>query len=540
MSSVDVANATFVRRIRIRASGSGATAVARGVAALTAQADLECSLPHPSAILCVRRLADPKPRALGLGSRGLRPASVWETAARAALARTAASAARPAHGPVPTSADAVLFLDRAELLACLAADWCAGTASARWWWRALLGSVQPEAILRLWRQAPTHVPAAFDLLHSSSRLVEFVSRLSPDAVHALTADVARTCGLPYVASAMAASVSRADGAAELPEAVRGPSGRVPSAPNRETMPLRGFLRQDAPLVRLAALTPGQRLLTIAALVAYRRASVATRILGPAAVRLLLSGDDGAFGSADAAPRVASSSRPEGDRVSGGLDQRHHDAAECAGPSVSASEVPPAAEGSVTAQPPRVPPPHVTTPRAIAPGRVVAQTVDTALGGTFYLINVAIHLGLYPDFTRPSDPSLALPVWDLLQLAAERLIPHAELCDDALVPLLARLSGREPDEPPGAAFVPPHAETVATWCRRATARLVARLARGLAMGPAEAVALTLRRPARVSVSAAHVNVAFQIDDLPIAIRLAGLDRDPGFVPAAGRTVTYSYA
>jgi hypothetical protein len=48
-----------------------------------------------------------------------------------------------------------------------------------------------------------------------------------------------------------------------------------------------------------------------------------------------------------------------------------------------------------------------------------------------------------------------------------------------------------------------------------------------------------RPARVYLTESHLDVSFSLTDLPVAVRLSGLDRDPGWVPAAGRYVTFRY-
>jgi len=50
---------------------------------------------------------------------------------------------------------------------------------------------------------------------------------------------------------------------------------------------------------------------------------------------------------------------------------------------------------------------------------------------------------------------------------------------------------------------------------------------------------LEHHARVVVTATHLDVFFSLDEHPIEIRLAGLDRDPGWVPAAGRYITFHY-
>jgi hypothetical protein len=41
-------------------------------------------------------------------------------------------------------------------------------------------------------------------------------------------------------------------------------------------------------------------------------------------------------------------------------------------------------------------------------------------------------------------------------------------------------------------------------------------------------------------AAGVDVHLGLDDLPISLRVAGLDRDPGWIPAAGRSVRLHFA
>src|SRR5215472_5593573 len=50
------------------------------------------------------------------------------------LNELARSAARPALVVPPANAEAVIFANRAEFLACLMRDWMAGLLHARWWW----------------------------------------------------------------------------------------------------------------------------------------------------------------------------------------------------------------------------------------------------------------------------------------------------------------------------------------------------------------------------------------------------------------------
>jgi hypothetical protein len=68
---------------------------------------------------------------------------------------------------------------------------------------------------------------------------------------------------------------------------------------------------------------------------------------------------------------------------------------------------------------------------------------------------------------------------------------------------------------------------------------ARLARALGRPPERVAAVLLRRRARVVVTPAHVDVVLSLAELPVEVRLAGLDRDPGWVPAAGRDVRFRF-
>ena len=80
--------------------------------------------------------------------------------------------------------DAVLFYDRAEVLAALALDWMSGTLPAQWWWREFLRG--RDAITTLWREwmdAPQYVPGALDLLVRRARAAQFVQRMPQQAAN---------------------------------------------------------------------------------------------------------------------------------------------------------------------------------------------------------------------------------------------------------------------------------------------------------------------------------------------------------------------
>jgi hypothetical protein len=93
---------------------------------------------------------------------------------------------------------------------------------------------------------------------------------------------------------------------------------------------------------------------------------------------------------------------------------------------------------------------------------------------------------------------------------------------------------------GALPVPSGAATpLARWLDWLVPYVRARLARALQVEDGDLPDLLLRHRARVFVSAVNVDVVLTLADLPIAIRLCGLDRDPGWIPAANRVVAFRF-
>ena len=62
----------------------------------------------------------------------------------------------------------------------------------------------------------------------------------------------------------------------------------------------------------------------------------------------------------------------------------------------------------------------------------------------------------------------------------------------------------------------------------------------ATSPRAAVALLCRHAAEVRCDASRVEIALSLSSLPLPVRIAGLDRDPGWIPAAGRDVRFHFS
>ena len=251
--------------------------------------------------------------------------------------------------------------------------------------------------------------------------------------------------------------------------------------------------------------------------------------------------------------------------------------------------------------------------ALAPARMV----QTQFGGIFYLLNAALALGLYGDFTMPRTPGITLSPWDWLALVGKAWFGTA-FTRDPVWEQLSAWAGRRASQRPGRDFTAPdewkidpawltpwgpieslqvHATQSRLQVRHTAGFLVfdvaraprlapltqasalcanskplrsAVLSRARAVSPAlprrgtarwlrcllgylearlvlalgldahhDMPALLCRHPARVLTSLDALEVELSLADLPLAIRIAGLDRDPGWIPAAGRSLRFRF-
>ncbi|MCD9185050.1 MAG: hypothetical protein LUM44_01345 [Pyrinomonadaceae bacterium] len=90
---------------------------------------------------------------------------------------------------------------------------------------------------------------------------------------------------------------------------------------------------------------------------------------------------------------------------------------------------------------------------------------------------------------------------------------------------------------------PQAETFTSferWLSNLTDYIKARLLQALNLeNEAEIGEILFKHTAQVNVSGAHLDINFSLADLPLAVRFSGLDRDPGWIPAAGKFVRFYF-
>lgn len=179
---------------------------------------------------------------------------------------------------------------------------------------------------------------------------------------------------------------------------------------------------------------------------------------------------------------------------------------------------------------------------------------TSHGGVFFLLNVALAWELYGDFTRPRHALLSVSPWQFLHASGFALLGRAFAAD----PLAGWLRAQAPFSRPrpasalggtplsllpgteasglrsanGLAMLAPRSARPDDELRAWWPLLRRRLSLALNLPEREAIATCLNLSARIERRGDRVDVCFPLHQLPLAIRLAGLDRDPGWVPASG--------
>ena len=591
------------------------------------------SLP-PGAILCVKSLRDPAPGTLRLGTRDATSAAAWRGSLERALATLASRAARPADGPVPAGAEAVLFRDDVELLACLAADWSQPGGRSNWWWRRLARAPTDGSVARAWQSAVPAIPAVIDRLARRRELRRALATIDDREILGLLRALAVAYGVTLPGSldhrSPAGPAARPSASPRRPR-VRSDAGDAPPAGGAPaTLPVAapwaGLEPDLSDLDRTRAVFAG------VSLTLHRRAGHARSAGFAAALEAWLRPVPHRSPAEPRRQAAAGASLP---LVAGEPPPAEAESPVARSRRQAASEAPPFApltgrrrQQAITQTAARLPgaPRLGGQPRAEPAAAAIAElpatpvqagAIETRFGGVFFLLDLGLYLGLYGDFSQPEQPGIELDPWDFLTLLAGDFGLREELEADPLADLLRLLAGRDRQSRPGGDWDPgadwripaawlapfravrgpwrwstagrrlrvnhaagfpvidipapeqPSAAAVTRALRRSAGRPVLRretlpplraagsrpvdrwIARlgayarariRLALGPDAApdlTALLLRLPATVATTPTTVDVEFELAALPIEVRIAGLDRDPGWIPAAHRTVRFHF-
>ncbi len=134
----------------------------------------------PKTIVCIKKISDPKPQTLRLNHGDLRFSEIWRKAVSQKIENLYRRAFRPISEAVPAQAESVVFADSAELLACLAIDWCRGKIAENWWWRGLFPTLgYAQTVAKIWLESVEFVPQTFQILSKTEAAISFVQKLEP-------------------------------------------------------------------------------------------------------------------------------------------------------------------------------------------------------------------------------------------------------------------------------------------------------------------------------------------------------------------------
>ncbi|MBC5783438.1 hypothetical protein H8N03_10820 [Ramlibacter sp. USB13] len=484
----------------------------------------------------------------------------------APLAAALGAAARPARGE---SGDVVWFADEAELLACLAQDALAGRLALCWWWRLVLPMVAPAAARARWMAEPRAVPRAVLRLGEAAAVAWF-AQWTPSERRALLGALAQVFPVAPEVLQWADTAEAGPEAGRVPPAPRDVRQRAASALLRK--PRRTPQRAEECLQRLAAALAADPMAGLRLPMARRDRQDGEGHLDPREPQQASRSHEGreaqpagraqrSTGPRGVRPAVSIASPPRAGALPAHASSRRGVAAQAPLPPATLSlDRMPAQRGGAEAPAgvphafetlapgqlgPEAPPHGPAAARALDGAPAVAaqeHVIDTRFAGLLFLLNAALEAGLYGDFTRPLHAGLACSPWRFLFAAGDALGGRA-FRRDPLAGWLRHHAGR-----------PRHWRHACTRLLRAAwgeevplanvqdtpwPLLRLRLALALDLPPTRAVALVLRVPGRVRASADRLDVHMALADLPLAVRMAGLDRDPGWIPAAGRDVRFHF-
>ena len=509
---------------------------------------LEPRLP-PSATLFIRKFEDPLPGSIQLDSPHARAPQAWRHAFQKRFDQLVSSAARPAHGYVADSAESVVFYDYAELLACLTADWCSGSALTRWWWQALIkGGDLSWLIRRLWVEKIEYVPAALEHVVRKGVLVEFVSQLSDVEVREILRRVVSTFGVTRILRIENADFLFLEMGREVPNVVQTRKTVMPwkhVAPESETPLLRPMQQLFVGIVLMVHRASARvRTLSFAREVEHwiqeqivelpltqtitteeihePKSFTLPEFVAPIRVNPIPSPLEIPQPAPPPEGSVSSAvKKPEQIKIANAIFCYEE-------PVIEQTPV------SVIQSDPVIEPLEPIVATTIESAPLDPATIETNLGGLFYLINLAIFLEIYSDFTSPVEQFHDdLSIWDFVTIVGREINQDRNLDDPVWTGLQDLQNSHDNPENPEILSTP-------TWLTDLLPHIKARLILALGIESEDSLApILLHHHGKITITPTHLDVFFPLADHPIEIRLSGLDRNPGWVPAAGRFIAFHY-
>ena len=510
-------------------------------------------------ILFVPRLVVERPLQRGV-NRGRFAGSVADTL-KEALKR----ARRPWESH--SANDPLLFEDEADAVVTLIASWLVSTTERQWWPIVTRGLDPPTWWRRHLLRNPFVLPRVIARLTERHIVHSWLARLDTADVEVAIATIADSHG--------AAAPVRS----KLPHALAWRGDRTGG----------DLLASILPEALESSAAPRARVLLAICLLAHRRPElISNETIGRAIAEV-----------ANAEPRVRQSrARTENLRLGRSAllkDDRGVGQAATERTVPQAPDTPSRTDGRAVIS---APPIQLQQAPVEAMRRAAAQTlsvIETGYGGLLFLLNALITLEIYGDFTAPRRPALGLSPYSLLAMLGRAWFGPS-FTSDRLYELLLEFGGSA-----GVAHVVPprwsipqfwldpwprvrHFAVRHDWLRpflwhpagfpiaelRPSDRRVFRRGQPHRRGdrhtrlprqPRErwiaylglylqarlrrtferedAVAFVCRQHATAEFDDDRLSARFTLADHALAIRIAGLDRDPGWIPSAGRIVEFAF-
>lgn len=496
------------------------------------QVSLHPDLP-PQAILVVRRLPDSQPGSLLSDNcwRGLRG---WEQAAQNALNDCWRTAVRPAQVPVSTTANSVWFTDQAEWLACLSWDVYRGVAGARWWWQAALRPhthrSRTEILFQLWREEVQWLPAALTLLlHqnnpgiNSSDITTLLAELTSSQSRQLLEQVIEVyqCPLPLSLSSLITALRP-----HLAPAIRNliqpllPEMQALVAVCLSLPSTSQFLQESLSLAIKTGLpvAPDAELSELEELAQQQPTEQPLPTVSPESTPPEVAADNDRVIPHHSIPKIVAIQSTPLESLPDPVTDLAQGKDKLPNPALEQSQSPSPLPGSAPV--PLTDSPNLSLPllSATNPTLVGAeQGIFSGVGGLWYLVNVLGALNW------PGRSPILTP-WHQLSALAQALLP--EVPPDPVWGLLAEIAG---DTVPTAVLSQWQEDTL----DQVRLHLVERLEQP------EAISNYILEPATLYLTRTHVDVVFTLDQIRLDVRMAGLDRDPGWVPELARAIAFHY-
>lgn len=196
-----------IHTLNVRTSANNSPALRLGLSKLLNSVDMRPSLMSPSAILLINRISENIPEEITeLGKPNHRQKTRWEASFKKRIIAAQEQAIRPSSGELSSRANAVLFVDKTELLACLCRSVTQDKTDKQWWWQSYFAhefNVSPvELSVRQILKSPQLIPSVLNLLIDWKCGTGFIRMLDKSYISQVTIAMLKECNLTSLGRAL--------------------------------------------------------------------------------------------------------------------------------------------------------------------------------------------------------------------------------------------------------------------------------------------------------------------------------------------------